>query len=379
VPLILSTDNVVEYLQQQGICEAGKQPIEPIKPKEYKNFNLIVHFGDCVNYLVKQERFDGEGKTNDCLKYEWIVNQLVNYFPELQAIQNSISQAIKFDRDNSIIVLNYFPEYISLSSFYRIKQAYPQEIGALIGANLAQIHRLTFKKSIYRQFISQYTKRRGAGKKPSFLDGLQKISPKIFGNICDDGIEFFKLYQRFPSFHQAVVDLYDNCEASCLTHNDIRFANYLIAEEALNDNNYRYDRQSLKLIDWEFFAWGDPALDLGTLIAQYLELWLNSLFVDSHTDLNISLSLATCPLPVIQPSLTAAISTYLTHFPEILGERPDYLLRVTQFAGLCLIKRIQHQIEYHEPFDNRAICTMQVAKKLLCNPENAMPTIFGTL
>jgi thiamine kinase-like enzyme len=373
VPLILSTDNVVEYLQQQGICQIDRQPIEPIKPREYKNFNLIVNFDDTLNYLVKQERFDGRGKTTGSLDAEWVLHQLIDRFTELQPLQTYLSEAVNFDRDNSIIVLNYFPQYISLSSFYRQKEDYPAQIAALIGANLAQIHRLTWKKTAYQEFITECKPSRGLGKKPNFVRGLEKIDPGIFGKICENGIEFFKLYQRFPSLHQAVINLHDEFEANCLTHNDIRFANYIIRDGAIETNLQDAD---LRLIDWEFFAWGDPALDLGTLIAQYLEVWLDSLYVDSDTDINISLSLATCPLEKIQPSLTAAISTYKAHFPEILTERPNYLVKVTQFAGLCLIKRLQHHIEYHDPFDNRSICTMQVAKSLLCNPEAAMSTIF---
>jgi thiamine kinase-like enzyme len=374
VPLILSTDNVVEYLQQQGICQINRKPIKPIKPREYKNFNLIVNFDDTVNYLVKQERFDGRGKTTGSLDAEWVLRQLIDHFTELQPLQVCLSEAIHFDRDNSIIVLNYFPQYISLSSFYRQKAEYLPEIAASMGANLARIHRSTWKKAAYQEFITQHKPSRGMGKKPNFLRGLEKVRPEVFGKICENGIEFFKLYQRFPSLHQAAVSLYEEFEASCLTHNDIRFANYIIREAAIETNLQDAD---LRLIDWEFFAWGDPALDLGTLIAQYLEVWLDSLYVDSDTDINVSLSLATCPLEKIQPSLIAAISTYQARFPEILTERPNFLVKVTQFAGLCLIKRLQHHIEYHDPFDNRSICTMQVAKTLLCNPEAAMSTIFG--
>lgn len=369
MPLILSSENVVAYLAKQTLCTAHSQLAQSVTAAEYKNFNLIVKFTDGNNYLVKQERFNGKKEATGCLKYEWIIHLLFDRFSGLNPIQNSISQAVHFDDENKIIVLNYFPDYTSLSSFYRHNDDYPVAIAQTLGTNLGQIHRLTFERSEYRGFLAQYTSKRASGETPKFMRGLERVGPGIFGNICPDNIEFFKLYQRFLSLHKAVAKLHQNYQAVCLTHNDIRFSNYLI--------HHSGNSESLKLIDWEFFEWGDPALDLGSAIAKYLELWLDSLYIDSDTDLNVALSLATCPLEKIQPSLKAVIQSYLAEFPSILTVRPDYIQQAIQFAGLSLIKQLQHNAEYHLSFDNRAICTMQVAKSLLCYPEQAMTTVFG--
>lgn len=368
--LILSSENVIPYLKQQKVCPLDSQLAQPVIAEEYKNFNLIVKFSDGANYLVKQERFNGKGEATGCLKYEWLINLLWENFTELNPIQKSVSQAVHFDDENKILVLNYFPEYLSLSDFYQENNDYPLAIAKALGTNLGQIHRLTFAQSKYQEFLAQHRSKRSAGETPNFLQGLERVGPGVFGNICPDSIEFFKLYQKFPSLHQAVVKLHQDYQAVCITHNDLRFSNYLI------DN--LGNSQSLKLIDWEFFDWGDPALDLGTAIAKYLELWLDSLYIYSDTDFSVALSLATCPLEKIQPSLKAVIQSYLSEFPQILTIRPDYIEQSTQFAGLSLIKHLQQNAEYHQPFDNRAICTLQVAKSLLCYPEQSLITVFGS-
>lgn len=55
----------------------------------------------------------------------------------------------------------------------------------------------------------------------------------------------------------------------------------------------------IRLIDWEKWTWGDPALDVGTVIASYLKLWLKSLIVNQNTAPSIlrahSRHLATIP------------------------------------------------------------------------------------
>ena len=368
---VLSSENVVQYLQQKSILSTDRELASPIKPNEYRNFNLIVHATDTEYYLVKQERFDGKGNTSGCLKYEWIFQQLIDHFPQLSPIQDSIARIIHFDAENAILVVKYLPEYISLEQYYSSSNDYPPAIAGWLGANLAQIHRLTWQKTEYQDFLAQHANSRSAGETPNFMQELARIGPGIFANICPDGLEFFKLYQRFPSLHQAIVELHASYQAACLTHNDPKFSNYLIEDRDLTQN------PQIKFIDWEFIEWGDPAQDLGILISKYLQLWLNSLFINSDTDLNLALSLATCPLEKIQPSLTAILQSYLTAFPEITSARPKFVQRVIQFAGLKLINRLQHNVEYHYSFNNGDICTLQVAKTLLCYPEQAAATIFG--
>ena len=365
--LVLSSENVVRYLEERSLCSPSQQLRFSVTPDEYRNFNLIVNFANAEHYLVKQERFDGDGNLSGCLNSEWILQQLLNNFAELNPIRASIAPIIDFDPENSILVVEYLPEYISLDEFYFRLNSYPSEIAGSLGTNLAQIHRLTYQKKEYLNFLANRID--GIAVTPPFMAGLAMVTPEIFAYICSGGMQFFKLYQRFPSLHQAVADLYDSYQATCLTHNDPRFSNYLIEDRSI--------ATQIKLIDWEFIQWGDPAYDLGILISKYLELWLDSLPIDRDTELNLALSLAGCPLAKIQPSLIAVLQNYLSAFPEIASVRSDFVHRVIQFAGLSLIKHLQVRVERHQPFGNRDICTLQVAKNLLCHPGRSIHTIFG--
>lgn len=369
--LVLSSENIIPYLEQRSLCLPDKELVASIRLEEYRNFNLIVSFQDNKHYLVKQERFDGQGEATGCLKYEGILQQLVDSFPQLKSIKALIAPVIDFDPDNAILVVEYLPEYVSLNELYYRLNNYPPNIAAALASNLAQIHRLTFNNQQYLDFLSQSDGDRDYQAKPNFLYGLARVGPGLFENICSSGIKFFQLYQRFPSLHQAVVELHENYQGVCLTHNDPLFGNFLIKDQDLATE------PQIKLIDWEFMAWGDPAQDLGILISKYLELWLGSLLISSDIDLNLALSLASCPLAKIQPSLTAILQNYLTTFPEITSIRLDFVRRVIQFAGLSLIKHLQHRIENHQPFGNDDICTLQVAKSLLCYPDRSISNIFG--
>jgi thiamine kinase-like enzyme len=112
----------------------------------------------------------------------------------------------------------------------------------------------------------------------------------------------------------------------------------------------------VRVIDWERSTWGDPAFDLGTLIASYVQIWLGSLVISNSLSIEESLRLAATPLEQLQPSIAALTQAYFDTFPEILEHRPDFLRRVVQFAGFALIQQIQAMIQYQKSFGNTGNC-----------------------
>ncbi|NJL51988.1 MAG: aminoglycoside phosphotransferase family protein [Hydrococcus sp. SU_1_0] len=237
----------------------------------------------------------------------------------------------------------------------------------MIGANLAQIHRSTYHQHKIKSLLGQHFDLERAKRPPHFIRKLNNLSPSLFSEICPDGLDFYKLYQRFPSLNQAVLELYKHIQPSCLTHNDLTLDNFIVDPEVEADLT-NIEPVQVKIIDWESVYWADPAVDLGMLVSQYLGEWLNSFIADSNLELDTILSLATCPLEKITPSLKGLLRGYLTAFPEILVDRPDFVSRIVQFAGIGIIDRLSYYVEYHYPFDNRALCKLQVAKKSTLQP-----------
>lgn len=376
--ILLSPDNVFEYLIEQGLCEPKDQCLSQIKPKISKNFNWLVSFTTGRHLLIKQECHDIEGTSDDFLN-EWRLHEFLEKFPRLNYIRPLISEAIHYNRSRSIIVFNYLNDYCDLNAFYAKEHVFPTRIAASIGAILAIVHRTTMDCQEYKDFFSQNCEDIAIDQAPNFLHGLERIGPEVFGMVCADGLEFFKLYQRYESLGQAIAELNTTFKPCCLTHNDLKLNNILLQvewEQALSKAE-PLGHSIVRLIDWEKCTWGDPAFDLGTIIADYLTFWLSSLVVSTSIDVETALRLATTPLELLQPSIAAIIRAYFNTFPEIIKRRPDFLRRVVQFTGFGLIETIQAKLQYQEPFGNMGICMLQVAKTLLCRPEQSIPTIFG--
>lgn len=373
--LILSSDNVVDFLKERGVCPPDFTVTSPIVCKESRNFNLVVK-GDRNSYLIKQKRVNILEKISGQLITEWLVQELINNFSGLAFMQKLISQVLLFDYLNSTIVLAFYDDYLALDEFYETRQIYDYRIASTIGSHLAKIHRATYQQQPYQEFISQYIILNATQKQPAFISKLNSPSPSLFAEICPDGLDFYRLYQRFPSLDRAVIELYDNVKPACITHNDLTLDNFIIDPQI--DFKNEAVEPKIKIIDWELLDWGDPAIDLGMLVSQYLGEWLDSLVADRNLDLNTTLRLASCPLEKIAPSLKALLHSYLARFPEILIFRSDFVSRIVQFAGIGILDRMSYYIRRHDRFHNGSLCKLQVAKNLLCNPQQGILTLFDT-
>jgi hypothetical protein len=370
----LSSHNVIQYLQKTGLCcseDGASNQYELLKSRQ-KNCNLLVTVAGNQKLLVKQKpHIQNDGTPHDFFN-EWLFQQLLQQFPVLGNISEVAPLLLHFDEENSILIRNYLREYYDLGEFYRQHDVFPAEIATAIGTTLGKLHRTTFQHREYRNFMATAPQGQFRYSFYNPAQGVDSITPEIFGTVPTEALKFYQLYQSYESLASAIADLAYEWQPCCLTHNDLNLNNILI-----HSRWHQLDNCLVRLIDWEACGWGDPAFDLGTLIASYLNIWLSSLVVDPTIELEESLHLAMTPLEVLQPSLLELIRSYLHAFPMILEYRTDFLVRVIQFTGLALIHQIQATINNRKCFDNSDICMLQVAKNLLTIPEESLLTIFG--
>ena len=370
--VILKSDNVFEYLSQHNIQDSTEQNQSTVEPISAKNFNLLVTFPDRRKLLVKQERHNLEGETAGEFKCEYRIQEWLQQFPEQNSLRPFLPKLLHFDAENSIIIFRYLDDYRDLMDFYVKESNFPSEIPSTIGTLLATFHRNTYQQENHRQFFEGEKNNQVGNQVPRLIKGLERIKPEIFSSVPGDVLKFFALYQRYDSLGMAIAELGKAFTPSCLTHNDLKLNNILLHTDWQQPND-----SPIRLIDWERNSWGDPAFDLGTLFASYIQIWLGSLVISKALSIEESLSLAMTPLEEIQPSIAALTQAYLETFPEILEHRPDFLIRVVQFTGFALIQQIQAMIQYQKSFSNTGVAMLQVAKSLLCRPERSLPTVFG--
>jgi hypothetical protein len=376
---LLSSQNIYTYLSEKELYGAVDFDPAGIELKPAKNFNLLLTLKSKQKLLVKQERHSKDGQTMGEFFNEWRIKESIDKFVELGAIRHLFPEILFFDAEHSIVVFNYLDEYRDLDEFYTKDKIFSIAIAREIGCAIAAIHRSTFQKTEYQDFLTATEKNRDNSELENSvnLQVIDRISPEVFGIFPSDCLKFLSLYQRYDSLGQAISTLIDSYQSCCLTHRDFKLNNILLHDDWEQRLTKPQSESILRLIDWERSGWGDPAFDLGSIIASYLQIWLGSLVVSPDTTLEESLHMATIPLGLLQPSLGMLIGSYLIDFPEILHEQPTFMQRVVQFAGLALIQQIEAMIQYQKVFNNMGICMLQVAKSFLCRPAQSIPTIFG--
>jgi|UPI00037B60C7 hypothetical protein len=378
----LSSHNVIQYLRKLGVCSLEDNvAVEELPVTSGKNVNLLVttfqEYRPGENtakhvLLVKQEKnISARGIPQEFFQ-EWLFSQMLQKFPVLGNIAEIASLVVHFDEENSILVRNYLGEYLELGKFYQTYNIYPCEIAAAIGTSLGVLHRATFNRREYRDFIAAAPQGQFRYQFYNPAQGIESISPDTFGEIASEALQFYILYQRYESVEAAIAKLATLWEPCCLTHNDLKLENILV-----HSRWNQLDNCLVRLIDWEACAWGEPAFDLGTVVASYLRMWLESLVRDPAMELEESLQLAAVPLETLQPSILALVQAYLVAFPMILEYRRDLIEQVVQFAGLVLLHQMQQSIQYRKHFDNSSICIFQVAKALLTNSQESISTVLG--
>ncbi len=392
----LDDTTILDYLVQHGRCH-GEDTLLSVKPLRGKNHNLLVKLATGkptsnipTSLLVKQQPPDRTGNSKSDFQQEWRIHTLLSNHEELRSLQSLVSAWVDFDPANRILITAFLEHYSDLGEFYRDTHQFSTTIAAVLGISLATLHQATFQRQEYRLELDP-------GKAglttdhynvPDFHGELENLTPDLFKRISVDGLMFYKLYQRSDHLSQAIAQLEADYAPCCLIHNDLKFNNILLHRDwprwptsplpASPASLHLPDGQGIiRVIDWEQWAWGDPAFDVGAVVAEYLRLWLQSLRLSRDIDIAVALRLATIPLVTLQPSLTEFLQAYLSQFPRIGVRFPDFVDRVLRFAGLGLIEAIQERLHYREPFGNLEIAMLQVAKSLLCQPESARITVFG--
>jgi HopA1 effector protein family/Phosphotransferase enzyme family len=389
---VLSQENVIQHLIQRKVCESEAEVIQ-VQPKLAKNFNLLITLTDRQHLLVKQEPYRPDSHLKGDLHHEKQLHHLLQR-PKWVEITQLTSEMVDFDAASGVAVFRYLSDYCDLSQFYQETTEYPVQIAAVLGKTLARIHTATIdsddqmnndqiEETLCCESLeltdSEDPEEHASEAIAPHLEDQGILTPECFGKISTAGLKFYQLYQRFEKLGQAIAQLNESLQSCCLTHSDLKLNNILLHHNWQNLDENNPPDPAIRLIDWEKWQWGDPAQDLGALVASYLKLWLQSLLVSAGLDIEQSLRFAERPLEALQPSMVALVGSYLQTFPEIGDRVPNFVERVMQFAGLSLIENIRADLYYYESFGNQEICMLQVAKSLLCEPVSACQTLLGSV
>ena len=150
-----------------------------------------------------------------------------------------------------------------------------------------------------------------------------------------------------------------------VVHADLRWENCL----ALPAPGARR-RTRVLLIDWELAGRGDPAFDVGSVLAEYLRVWVGSVPIVEPVDPGRLVARARHPLASMRPAIHAFWSAYRP-------ANPPSLRRVVELGAVRLLQTAIERAQGLSFPTAHVVTLVQLADNMLRQPDDAAAALLG--
>lgn len=252
------------------------------------------------------------------------------------------------DPQAGVLAIEWFERAENLLTYHGRTRRFGHVLARQIGRAVAFVHRLSHPdehgryKSLGRQQVES-------------IKTLLYISPRQYAELSTASIQLYSaIHQEGPAM-QALFEMMTPSDRECLLHGDLKQANILRLEDG-----------RLAFVDWELASWGDPARDLGNLLACYVLGWL----------------VPAAERPAItQGTLRSYWQTLLGAYRAARGRRfaleADFETRMVKWCGLALLYGAYAATLSDASYPRRARSIAQHAFAFLREPERWSEAIFG--
>lgn len=333
--MFLTEANVLHYLVEKQFADleeavAGGYSVRALTRR---NLNFHVRCG-AREYLVKQvKRWDMEARTS--------VEREAAFYSPAEAGKPPAPlapQCYAYDPPNSALILEFLSGHTEL---YHAPDRFAPAMGRLCGEVMGAFHREMASDGLASSF---------PGAHPWFLS-FHEVTEEEMAGANAAKRELARVVKRYAGFARAMDRLRAEWRADTLTHGDWKLENCLIAPE----------RDRLRVVDWEFVAWGDSVWDVSAMLQSYWNFWVRSP--------------SEYPIESIQPALAAFLSAYAQARGVDAGE---CAARAIRFAGARMLQTAFEILDKVEEMTAEAVRVMQGSLNVLTRPDWAAEQLIGT-
>jgi aminoglycoside phosphotransferase (APT) family kinase protein len=354
---VLSKSDVVPYLVGAGLLAEDASARGDIRVADVSRRNnvFIVRSEHSPAYVLKQ----GRSREDPGIAREAAVLRALGSLDARLGLRRFVPALVTHDARRQVLVLETVPGARDLDQHYRAGR-FSKALARASGHSLALLHSRP----------PDSVGARPEGLDPSWplawhrpwLDELRELSAV--------GAELLRLTQASKAMCDGLDELRESWRAESLIHGDARWENW-IALPALPSQA----RTRVVVVDWELAGGGDPALDVGAVMGEYLLAWLESIPVVDGRDPWRLLHHARLPLHRLRPSLGVFWSTY-QQTSRGYGEGRS-LRRTVRFAAVRLIQAAVEQARDSSQLRARMLLAMQLALNLLERPDETAERVLG--
>ncbi|MGZ4341287.1 MAG: phosphotransferase family protein [Solirubrobacteraceae bacterium] len=173
--------------------------------------------------------------------------------------------------------------------------------------------------------------------------------------------------QANPAMIERLARVRDTGGDDAFIHGDLRWDNCLAIAPPRSRRKTR-----VLLVDWELAGRGESALDVGSVLAEYLSAWVGSIPIVDMTDPRRLLSHAKYPLRRMHNAIDAFWSAYLGATAS-----PPTLPRVMEMAAVRVLETAIEYAQMTSAPSAQLVTLLQLADNVLQQPERAALILMG--
>lgn len=356
--MILSTSEkaVVALLCERGLISRrdvvhGRITIEN---SSRRHLSMKVYIEDGRSLFVKRAHTTDRQMS---LAREASAYRMFSSLPEVDPLRRHVPVLVSYDSARHVLIV----EVVERGENARERQLQHRRMALWcargLGAVLSMLH-----ASSRAAELGTHDRETVASDPPGALE-MHRPHVSLIHQSSAASLELFAAIQSSDELCAQLNHLSSSWRRTSLIHGDVKWDNVVVAPPTM--------LRTVTLVDWEFFAMGDPCWDVGAVFADYLGIWLASIPMGGGRPFSRFESHARIPLARLRPSLRTFWQTYVNTAEELESGSDVTLDRCMQNSAARLLQSAFEYTQGRGLFDGRVVATVQLAKNVLDAPAAA--------
>jgi Ser/Thr protein kinase RdoA (MazF antagonist) len=346
---MLEQSDIAHYLLSLGLVKPRDVVDKGLRIVDASRRNSVFLAATCAGptYVVKQ----AGPRTAHTLAHEAAV---IDALAEVKKVAAHVPTVILHEPEEARLVLR---TPAAARDWCHHSGRFPRIPARALGRVLAAVHRTP----------ASHVERMPPGVDPMWGLSLSEPSYELLLDLSFAAQDVVARLQASPMTCERLEAVRATGSADGLVHGDLRWDNCL---SLAAPNSQR--RTRVLLVDWELSGAGAAAFDIGTVIAEYLRVWVASIPIVEPSNPGRLLAQARYPLAGMRPAIHAFWSAY-----RLANPLHPSLRRVIELAAVRLLQAaVEHAQDLTTP-SAHVVTLVQLADNMLRDPEGAALSLLA--
>ncbi|MBV9124060.1 MAG: phosphotransferase, partial [Planctomycetes bacterium] len=202
---------------------------------------------------------------------------------------------------------------------------------------------------------------------------IHKPGPEVLATLSSANWQTLHILQTHEHLSERLDGLRRLWQPETVIHNDLRADNVFV----LPGLGGTTGPVEIRILDWEFVQFGDPAWDVAGVLQDFIHGWIHSMDLTGSLDFEALEKSAYCSRQELQEAIRLFWQGYRTVAERRAAETERLLDRAVAFSAARLIQTAYELGQFLNTIARESVLLLQVGANILGNPEAAQVHLYG--